>query len=233
MIPQTKIVRSSKRKRTVALRVENDGTLTVHAPVRTSLGWIQTFIREKAGWISGRQRVIAARNATPPLSFTEGMKVPFMGKELCLTLREMDQQEAAIDSLHIPIPGELSEDARQAEIKTGLILWYKKQARRELQDRLNRWATHIGVTPTRLFITNTKGRWGSCTARNEIRLSWRLVLAPAEVVDYVLVHELCHIPHKNHGKRFWGMVDRFIPDAKRMRQQLRNIEKSVFLSALS
>jgi predicted metal-dependent hydrolase len=232
MFVETRIIRSPKRKRTVALRVESDGTLTVQAPLRTSLGWIENFIREKARWISKRQASIKKRTMCPTFTIEEGSLIPFLGEHIPLRFERSATEQNPSNLVLLDIAPTLSKETRQAEIKTGLTLWYKKQARRVMPERINRWAAMIGVKPSRLFITNTRGRWGSCTAKNEIRISWRLVLASSEIVDYVIVHELCHIRHKNHGKNFWAMVHRYIPDARRLRLGLRSVEKSEIMAFL-
>jgi len=294
----TTIVRSPKRKRTVALHVEADGTLTVTAPLRTSLGWINAFIREKAGWIARRQKAQAEKRARPVLRLCDGCMVPYLGQELRITIQDRDNKKMAsghkthrlrhcegasaplaiqhTNDPHSPqwiereldcrapkaglaitimdgyahngsltaeasdeetnptpcipvsLPANLPADLVHDELKTELVLWYKKQARHIFAERMAYWATQLKVSPSRLIITNPRRRWGSCNAKNEIRLNWRLIMATPEVLDYVIVHELCHIPHKNHGKRFWRLVGTFIPQVSEKRQVLRNWEKSPF-----
>lgn len=242
MSPETTIIRSKKRKRTVALHIEADGTLVVTAPMRTSLSWINSFIREKTGWIARRRADLAARKAAPPPELKEGCLIPFLGAYLILSVSAKDpalsppplaeglKTPTQNSTLHLDLPPHLTPDIMQAEIKTELVLWYKKQARRVFAERIAFWADRIGVHPARLMVSNPQKRWGSCSARDEIRLNWRLVMASYEILDYVVVHELCHIPHKNHGQRFWALVERFIPDARKIRQELRNFEKSPFPS---
>lgn len=279
MIPPPTIIRSKKRKRTVALHVKADGSITVTAPMRTSLIWINAFIVEKAAWIARRRAAWLARQAAPTPELKDGCLVPFLGKKIPLAVRDSCESSALPmnryregpleargdpspqidekatlqkreldchalqaglamtqkdDSLSISIPfATFSEKELQAEIKTELTLWYKKQARRVLAERMTHWAAQIGVTPKRLIITAPRARWGSCSAKDEIRLNWRLIMASPAILDYVIVHELCHIPHKNHGKRFWALVEKFIPNAKKIRQDLRIFEKSPFHALFS
>ena len=221
MNPETTIVRSKKRRRSVALTVEPDGSVRVLAPMRTSLSWIQDFIAGKADWIARRrsQHAQETRRKEPP---RDGATVPFQGvpHTLCIN-REAETQPC----IALTIPDGLSEAALPAEIQTELTLWYKKQARRVFAQRVAHWAAVMEVRPARLVVSAPERRWGSCSAKNDIRLNWRLIKAAPELLDYVIVHELSHIPHKNHGKRFWRMVEKYIPDAKTLRRELRGFEK--------
>lgn len=237
MIPTPTIIRSPKRKRSVALHVEEDGSLTVMAPMRTSLGWIQAFIQEKAGWIARRQKAVRERASRPALVLGEGSCVPFMGQDFTLCLHKTqrndppsccpDYQNKRFDlflsSLDDP---KLVHD----EIVTELTLWYRRQARPLFTQRLAFWSERMNLTASKMVLTAPRKRWGSCNSRGEIRLNWRLILAAPDLIDYLIVHELAHIPHKNHGKRFQLLVLSILPDMKKLEQRLRIFEKSQILS---
>ncbi len=221
-----RLTRSARRRRTVALRVLPDGSVSVRAPVRTSLSWIEKFIAARAGWIEKRRREMARRKAEEPENLENGSIVPFRGKPLRIEIAKGPSQAAASFredefSLRLSLSPGLSEADKQAEIRTELALWYKKKAREIFKERLAFWASAMGLTPGRLVLSAPRGRWGSCTLRNEIRLNWHLILAPEEILDYVVVHELAHLPHKNHGAAFWRLVERFVPDWKERRKRLK------------
>ena len=95
------------------------------------------------------------------------------------------------------------------------------QARDEIPRRVARYAERMGLRPTGIRITAARTRFGSCSAKNRLCFSWRLMDYPDAVIDYVVVHELAHIVHKNHGPRFWELVERYMPDYKRRRAMLR------------
>jgi predicted metal-dependent hydrolase len=124
-------------------------------------------------------------------------------------------------NLHDPVPG---DNARREEARLEILLWHKKQARRIFQERVDFWAAHMGVKYRRLAPSNPRRQWGSCSAQNDIRLNWRLIMAPPALLDYVIVHELCHITHKNHSKRFWNAVARLMPDWKTRRKELHKLD---------
>ena len=97
---------------------------------------------------------------------------------------------------------------------------YRKIAREELSRRVAFYAQKMGVSPTAIRINGAKGRWGSCSGKNSLNFSWRLMMAPEHAVNYVVVHELCHILHHDHSREFWQEVERFFPDWKECRNIL-------------
>ena len=97
---------------------------------------------------------------------------------------------------------------------------YRQVARQTLQSRVEHFALKLGVQPASLRINGAKGRWGSCSGKNRLNFSWRLMLAPEHCIDYVVVHELCHILHHDHSAAFWQEVERVVPDWRSCRQQL-------------
>lgn len=112
------------------------------------------------------------------------------------------------------------------ELHTVLKLWFKKRARQIFPERVDFWAQRMNLTPRRVFVTAPLRQWGSCTAQNDIRLNWRLLLLPPEILDYVVVHELAHIPHKHHQPPFWACVASVMPDYLARRQTLRQWERT-------
>ncbi len=103
--------------------------------------------------------------------------------------------------------------AREAELRT--------RARQELPPRVAAYAKRMGLYPASVRITSARTRFGSCSAQNRLCFSWRLMDYPKQAVDYVVVHELAHIAHKNHGPRFWALVESILPDYRQRRAMLR------------
>ena len=108
------------------------------------------------------------------------------------------------------------------EVKLEITLWLKKRARTKMKKRMDYWAKKMGVSYRQLILSNPERRWGSCTVKNVIRLNWRLIMAPLPLIDYVVVHELSHVVHKNHSPRFWGLVEKIMPDYVERRKQMRH-----------
>jgi predicted metal-dependent hydrolase len=106
--------------------------------------------------------------------------------------------------------------------KESLRIWYRQRALSFLPERVKFYEEIMGCTARAIRISRARSRWGSCSADNRLAFSWRLMMAPQEVIDYIVIHELAHIREKNHSPRFWSLVGKICPDYKDQRRWLRN-----------
>jgi hypothetical protein len=106
------------------------------------------------------------------------------------------------------------------EVRRAVVAWYKREALAHLSQRVTELAARAGIAPPRVMLSSAMARWGSCNSRREVRLAWRLVKAPAEMIDYVVCHELAHLRHMNHSRAFWAEVERQCPDYRSLRERL-------------
>ncbi|MBI3175799.1 MAG: M48 family metallopeptidase [Chloroflexi bacterium] len=207
-LPDYRLVRS--RRRTLALVIDTDGTLTVRAPLKLANSAIQEFLAQKADWVLRTQSKLKARAAQRPShTFETGDSFLWLGQFIPLTLVPAQRPALQFDGLRFT----LSQKA-QVNAKTYFEAWYKEQARGYLQSRLDHFARLHHFSYRGLRITSARTRWGSCNSKNELAFAWRLLMAPPEVVDYVVVHELAHTVHHNHGPKFWKLVGDILPDCK-------------------
>jgi predicted metal-dependent hydrolase len=109
------------------------------------------------------------------------------------------------------------------EVRLEIRLWLKKRAKEKFTQRMDFWAKQLDVSYRQLILSSPRSRWGSCNAKNSIRLSWYLILAPLPLIDYVVAHELCHVAHKNHARGFWAMLGSVMPDYRTRRQSLKRL----------
>src|SRR5258706_1422525 len=201
-------------RRGVGLKVDAMG-LTVNAPVTMPLARIEAFLRESERWVLRKIAEWSARRA-PEVRWEEGAQLPYLGRPLTLRLaagRTFAERRAA--ELHVRL-----RDATAASVRRAVVAWYKVAARDHLEARLAELSRASGIAPPRLAISAARSRWGSCNSRREIRLAWRLVKAPAHLVDYVVCHELAHLRQMNHSHAFWSEVERLCPDYRRLRAEL-------------
>lgn len=197
MIEPKKIVRS--RRKTIALVIDSDGELIVRAPFYASENDILRFVQEKQDWIEQKTREMKQKTKERPrLLLQEGETIPYLGRE-CMIFRGMTRK-ICFDGNAFLLP-----ESEDAEAK--LVSWYKKRAAVILKERVESIAEKMQVSPAGVKITSAKTRWGSCSYTNHLNFTWRLIMCPPEVVDYVVVHELCHIIYKNHSKSFWKSVE--------------------------
>lgn len=103
---------------------------------------------------------------------------------------------------------------------------HKEQARVAVHARLAHFNGHYGHTYKRVFIKNSKSRWGSCSSAGNLNFNYKLIFLPQEVMDYVVVHELCHLRHFNHGNEFWALVAEALPNHQELRSALRRLERA-------
>jgi len=204
------------KRRTLALILERDGSLTVRAPKRTALHDIEQFIQEKADWIQRTREKLKTVLNTPPKQFLEGERFLFLGEEYELRLVPPQRPALKFDA------GFMLGVSALPRAKAAFIRWYKEQAMRVFSERIKYYSEMQGFNPKKIRVTSAKTRWGSCGANGTISFTWRLVMAPPEVIDYVVLHELAHLKVKNHSPRFWKLVEGLCPDFKRQRKWLKD-----------
>jgi predicted metal-dependent hydrolase len=202
-------------RRGVGLKVDETG-LTVSAPATMALSRIEALVRESERWIVRKIAEWSARQV-PKAEWRDGAPLHFLGEILALRVAS-----GARSQVHL-VAGELRVATRGAgedEIRRAVVRWYKRAAREWLAERTRLLATRAGLEPPKVMISSAMARWGSCNSRREVRLAWRLVKAPLELVDYVICHELAHLRHMNHSRAFWAEVARQCPDYARLRAEL-------------
>lgn len=111
------------------------------------------------------------------------------------------------------------------EIKRAVIYEYKRAAKEIIIEKVSFYSKIVGMAPEKISINSAKTRWGSCSSKNRLNFSWRLVMAEDQLIDYVVVHELAHIIEHNHSYKFWAIVKDIIPDYKERQMKLKGLEK--------
>jgi predicted metal-dependent hydrolase len=203
----SKIIRS--RRKTIALVIEGDGSLIVRAPLRTPEKTIQELVRQKTDWIIRSQAKMRA-NRPAERQFQQGETLPLLGQ--AHPIRIVTKQRASLKFENGVFLLAQSAQPRAREVFTR---WYRQMAALLLPARLETLAARHNLRPKRVRISSARTRWGSCSTTGTISLTWRLVLAPPEVIDYVIVHELAHLNIKNHSSHFWNAVAALMPDYKK------------------
>jgi predicted metal-dependent hydrolase len=208
------------RRKTVALYIKPDASVEVRAPQKMPQQGIEDFVAAHSAWIQ-KHLALAARNQAQKTTFTlnYGDVVFFFG-EAC-TIRpdsEGGRRGLVKDSLFLA-PG-----LDTAAIKPAVIQVYRETALGYLRERVDYFTARMGVAPAAVRVTGAKTRWGSCSGKKRINFSWRLIMASAQAVDYVVIHELAHLQEYNHSTRFWKLVERMQPDYKRQKQELRALQ---------
>jgi predicted metal-dependent hydrolase len=208
-----RLVRS--RRRSIALIIQRDGTLEVRAPLRTPITQVQQLVDEKADWIRKRRAKMAAFPIPAQHLFNEGEHFLYLGRQYPLVLVNQAMRPALQLDGHFYLAQTAQDRARAL-----FTAWYKAMAREVIEERVRYFAARHGFTYNQVKITSARTRWGSCTAKGTLSFTWRLVLAPLEMIDYVVVHELVHTVERSHRKVFWAKVQAIMPDYLQRRQWL-------------
>lgn len=215
-----RLIRS--RRRTLILQIRQDAELVVRAPNRLSLKAINSFIRKKIAWIERKQREVreSPRERYQPC-FSEGSLFYYLGRSVPLVL-EAEGRDLKFDGERFLLPCGSGDQARSF-----FETWYRNQARQEIVARVKCVSHETGLKPSGIRITGARTRWGSCGPSGTLNFSWRLIMAPLDVIDYVITHELVHLVHRNHSPRFWGHVEKLCPGTSACREWLRKNGRSL------
>lgn len=215
-------LRTSARARRVRLLVQPGGELEVVAPHGASQARVDAALREHEAWITRtRNRLAKVAPVAPPQPLTNGRLLTLADRTVRLSIQTGAPEghfrvNLTDDALQLTLPRE-----DEALTRAALEAFYRRQARAIIAERLAHWNTHYGYTWTRLSIKEQKTRWGSCSRAGSLNFNWRLLLAPLPALDYVVIHELCHLKEPNHGAGFWALVAQTCPDYREWRGWLR------------
>jgi len=214
--PPVKIgLRRSARARRLSLRISRvDGRVTLTLPPRVPLAEALAFAESRAGWL--RNHLARVGVAAAPVF---GGLIPFEGREV--RLEPGTGRRAVLEGDRLILPG----DPDRLSARVGAFL--KARARDALAAASDRHAAALGRPYRSLTLRDTRSRWGSCSTRGDLMYSWRLVMAPPEVLDYVAAHEVAHLERMDHSPAFWAVVDGLFPDHARCRRWLRDHGESL------
>jgi predicted metal-dependent hydrolase len=222
--------RRPKRRRTLSLYVESASQLRLLVPMRTTNETIQRMFDDRKHWIAQRLAELrqGASFSSPP-EFRHGDALPYLGEAhiLHITHNPLLPQgcQAAEGRLNVNLhhaPVNVAET--REDVRLEILLWYKKKAKDVLKTRTDYWSEKLDLKYRSLKISSPMRLWGSCSPKNDIRYNWRIIIAAPEIIDYLVVHELCHIAHKDHSRRFWALLASVIPDWRLRRKQLRCLD---------
>lgn len=229
-------IRRGKRKKTVALVVQSNTSVIVLSPYLLSENKIKQVVLKRAGWIIKQQEQIKKLSAGYPVKeFVSGEAFPYLGRQYRLKVVRTGNDKSAPckligGRLCIEIDRKLGDKAASKLVREKLIEWYLSRAAEKIKERLQGYAKLIGKRPVKLLIRNQRKRWGSCSRLGVLRFNWKVVMAPLSVLDYIIVHELCHLIIKNHSDKFWDKVGSIVLDYKKKRQWLK--ENSYLITEL-
>ncbi|MHB1653810.1 MAG: M48 family metallopeptidase [Desulfitobacteriaceae bacterium] len=184
------------------------------------------FIEIKKDWVFKHWQAYRMADDISSRRYINGAELPYLGKMLVLKIEVYPKKRLGIEyrgsALAIYVPKEVPEKLWPTQVQEAVTAWYKERAREVFWNRLDHYAKLMGVEYKQFRIKEQKTRWGSCSAQGNINLNWRVVLAPEQIVDYLVIHELAHLRHLNHSADFWHLVQSYSPEYKRWRKWLKD-----------
>ena len=252
------LIRSERRK-TLGLQVKQ-GRIIVRAPKFVDLGFIEGFLQKKSAWL--QEKMLEQRAAiTQHCHFTSGAQLYILGKKHTVSIGQATKSETYIVSTHdgsthdgskyvvsnshlddLPclqvnisnrIYAKFADDNDLTRsVKKHIEAYFSVQANEVILPRVTQLIKQTSLIPSKIKIRQYKARWGSCNSRKEVSLNYLLMMTPSWVIDYVIIHELCHLVYLNHSLQFWNLVKTHCPEYKEAKQWLTTHQKDLYWSAI-
>jgi predicted metal-dependent hydrolase len=216
----------TSRRRTIAITVNPDATVSVVAPSGTRRARIAATVTKKAKWIL-KQKDWFSRNAKVyHRRLVSGESLYHLGRQyqLKIVLLAGHKVEPHVmltrGTLLVTIPRRWAASRRRSDVRATLIDWYSRRAESYLAPLVRRYAEHMAVDFASIQVRNMRTRWGSGGVSGRLRFNWRILMAPRRLIEYVVAHELCHVRHSDHSQAFWRLLSQVMPDYERRRNEL-------------
>lgn len=216
---EAEVVRSDRRK-TVTIKVE-EGKVSILVPRRADTDRIAALIDRKTRWI--REKLLLQRQHPPPKpkEYVSGESFTYLGRNYRLKVESGPGDPVRLQGGRLMVRVPPATTQREPYVQAALTAWYRARAAEKLGEKVARYAGLVGRSPTSVRIRTYKSRWGSCSAKGDIQFNWKIIIAPNRIVDYVVVHELCHLRRHDHSPEFWKCVERVLPDYAERKEWLK------------
>ncbi|MCO5387430.1 SprT family zinc-dependent metalloprotease [Desulfosporosinus sp.] len=206
--------RRSTRYRRITLSILED-RVRISAPKNVSAKQLKDLVNAKQEWIL-KHWLVKQDAMKCPARYIDGEQFLYRGNTIELKIIRYPRKLIRVflegQSLVVNLPMDLLEQDCASNIMAVLKLWYKAQARKILQDKLDIQAKRMQVSFQTFRLKEQKTRWGSCSSKGNLNLNWRIIMAPDPAMDYIIIHELAHLTHLNHSNQFWQRVAEFMPE---------------------
>ncbi|MCL1056830.1 M48 family metallopeptidase [Shewanella gelidimarina] len=212
------IVRTSRTK-TASIKID-DGLVSVVVPKTLAIERVKQLVEDKYQWIVQK---IALHDASKPASdreFISGEAYAYLGRNY--RLKVVTGEYVPVKLTQGRLVATLPDGAKRSNlVRDAIIRWYKLNALRKIKEKVRRYSSAMGIEAKSVSIKTFKSRWGSCSPKGELDFNWLIVMAPNRVVDYVVIHELCHLKQLDHSPKFWKEVERVMPDYAEHKEWLK------------
>lgn len=225
--PVSYTIRHSNKALSAKVSVDIVDGVQVVLPKNHKDKWAEQILMEKADWVNTQIDTLSElAGCSVPRSFIEGEKLFYLGARYTLKLdlpgerieRPVEIQE---DNIIVAVNPTWPKSEYGKNIRSTLINWYYEQAKKLISHRTNEYIKITGLKPAKIRVKEQKYRWGSCSGKGNLNFNWKLIMAPLHIIDYVIVHELCHLERMDHSSDFWQLVASLLPDYQKRRTWLK------------
>ncbi len=211
----------------MTLRVDRIGRVMVRAPRFVSKKVIERFVQRRVQWIIKRQQEVKSLAQRFPIrEFIPGESFPLLGRHYRLSIQKvvnLNTAHCVVNGKRLTVMVTAHLPSTQQELVKGAIQqWYCQSTEKKAATLMSRHAANLGVSPRKMRVVDQRTRWASCSMKGDLRFNWRLSMMPVSVLEYVVVHELCHLNAMNHSDGFWNAVKSILPDYEKSRGWLRS-----------
>ena len=211
----------STRRKTVEIAVEPPGKVIVTAPAGSPDEALIDLVSKKAFWITQQlYKMRSIRTQAVARELINGESLLYQGRSYRLAIEIDEALKKASVKLDRGLFQVRSRSDDPAMVRKLLVAWYRGKAAEKAEERLHYFAPKLGVAVPAFQIKDQLKRWGSCTAKGQLIFNWRCAMAPAPILDYIVVHELCHLLESQHTARFWNLIRAIMPDYETRKQWL-------------
>lgn len=212
-----------KNRKTIGISVEPPNTIIVAAPLNTSEEEIKKVVKSKGTWIV--QKLYSFKNMEHikiNREFINGESFMYLGRNYSLQIHIDTLQKIPSVKLFRGKFNVIVNEKSDVTIKEAMEAWYRDKTEEQINKRMKYYQKFFKKEPTAIRIKEQKKRWGSCTANDELLFNWRCTMAKTNALDYIIVHEMCHMYHKNHSQEYWDLLSSIIPDYEVRKNWLKN-----------
>ena len=212
----------TERSKSASIEIEGD-TVKVTVPKNLSEQRIEELVKNRTVWIRQKLKIQTETIRPKDKEYVNGETFSYLGRNYRLKCLSGGSGEAKLTNGYLTVW--LTKDASGAAVGgcvwQSLQQWYQARALEKLKEKTKRYSAILGVSPQSVGVKEYKARWGSCSSSGDVTYNWRIIMAPHHIVDYIVVHELCHLLEHNHGPKYWKHVKNVIPDYKECREWLK------------
>lgn len=212
-----------RKRKTILIEVEAPRDITVIAPEGTTKEEVLETVKAKSKWIVKKLfQIREMEYRKREKQYINGESFIYMGRNYSLQIicdEKITFPEAKLFRGRLYV---YTNTKDENIIKKTLENWYRDKAKEKIEERIKYYQPNFDIRPKKVVVKDQQKRWGSCTKTHELRFNFRCIMAPSPILDYIVVHEMCHMVHMNHSKDFWNLLKSILPDYEQRKNLLRN-----------